>query len=53
MKYQDISDKLAWDFKPLQSTMTIIPGEPALACYLATNNTDDHVIGVATYNILF
>ena len=42
---------MPWKFVPLQKEMTITPGKPALAFYNAENLTNEHIIGVATYNI--
>eukprot|EP01113_Clastostelium_recurvatum_P026671 TRINITY_DN3200_c0_g1_i4.p1 TRINITY_DN3200_c0_g1~~TRINITY_DN3200_c0_g1_i4.p1 ORF type:complete len:263 (-),score=46.13 TRINITY_DN3200_c0_g1_i4:87-875(-) len=47
----DLSDHLPWRFKPMQHTLQIIPGEPALAFYQATNKSETAITGVATYNI--
>ena len=41
----------AWDFEPLQKEMTVRLGETALAFYRATNNTDQPVTGIASYNV--
>ncbi|EGG14108.1 cytochrome c oxidase assembly protein [Cavenderia fasciculata] len=46
-----IGNKIPWTFKPVQSSIECIPGEPVLAFYRATNHTDKPIIGVATYNI--
>ncbi|KAM9987861.1 hypothetical protein ACTFIZ_003217 [Dictyostelium cf. discoideum] len=45
------ANKIPWTFKPTQSTIECLPGEPVLCFYRATNNTDTPIIGVATYNI--
>ncbi|EGC29032.1 hypothetical protein DICPUDRAFT_10734, partial [Dictyostelium purpureum] len=45
------ANKIPWSFKPTQSTIECVPGEPVLCFYRATNNTDTPIIGVATYNI--
>lgn len=42
----------AWKFEPVQSHVTVYPGESALAFYRARNPLDEHVIGVATYNVI-
>ncbi|GAM25058.1 hypothetical protein SAMD00019534_082330 [Acytostelium subglobosum LB1] len=46
-----VGNKIPWTFKPTQSTIECLPGEPVLAFYRATNNTEQPIIGVATYNI--
>ncbi|GBG27703.1 Cytochrome c oxidase assembly protein COX11, mitochondrial [Hondaea fermentalgiana] len=45
------ADSLGWKFKPQQSEVRVVPGETALAFYTATNNTDEAITGVASYNI--
>jgi cytochrome c oxidase assembly protein subunit 11 len=42
---------LPWTFEPVQRSMTVRIGESALAYYTATNNSDQPVTGVATYNV--
>ncbi|XP_015184909.1 PREDICTED: cytochrome c oxidase assembly protein COX11, mitochondrial [Polistes dominula] len=48
----DVGASMAWNFKPLQREITIIPGETALAFYTAKNPTDKPVIGISTYNVV-
>ncbi|KAF2069740.1 hypothetical protein CYY_008942 [Polysphondylium violaceum] len=45
------ANKIPWTFVPVQKSIEVLPGEPVLAFYRATNNTDKAIIGVATYNI--
>jgi len=47
------SDILPWTFKPAQPSVTIRPGETALAFYTAKNNSDRDIIGISTYNVSF
>lgn len=47
----DVSARVPWRFKPLQSEVVVLPGETALAFYLAENRSDSSVTGIATYNI--
>jgi len=47
-----VNEHLPWQFTPLQTSMRVIPGEPVLAFYLATNNSDEPIVGVATYNVV-
>lgn len=47
----DVSARVPWRFKPLQSEVVVLPGETALAFYLAENKSDSSVTGIATYNI--
>ena len=46
------SSRLAWDFKPTQKEITVVPGETVLAFYTAKNQLDRPVNGIATYTIL-
>ena len=45
------SGGLAWEFKPVQRTMTVRIGENALAFYEAHNPTDRVIAGTASYNV--
>lgn len=45
------SNSLPWKFKPLQNSITVKPGETALAFYTAQNMSDREIVGVATYNV--
>lgn len=47
----DASDSLPWSFEPQQKEVKVLPGETALAFYTATNNSDEDIIGIATYNV--
>jgi len=42
---------LGWEFRPLQSTLTVYPGEEQKIFYRAVNKTDEPVTGTATYNV--
>lgn len=46
-----VSDVLPWKFVPQQREVRVLPGETALAFYTATNNSDQDIIGVATYSV--
>eukprot|EP00013_Stygamoeba_regulata_P000183 CAMPEP_0177635566 /NCGR_PEP_ID=MMETSP0447-20121125/3972_1 /TAXON_ID=0 /ORGANISM="Stygamoeba regulata, Strain BSH-02190019" /LENGTH=188 /DNA_ID=CAMNT_0019137367 /DNA_START=39 /DNA_END=602 /DNA_ORIENTATION=+ len=46
-----VNSGLPWAFKPLQHDITLRPGETALAFYNATNNSDNDIIGVSSYNV--
>ncbi|CAG5114816.1 unnamed protein product [Candidula unifasciata] len=48
----DVASSMRWNFKPLQTEVTVYPGETALAFYTAKNPTDKPIIGISTYNIL-
>lgn len=45
------SSILDWKFTPQQRQVSVLPGETALAFYTATNNSDEDIIGVATYSV--
>lgn len=45
------SDALDWSFEPVQRSVRVIPGETALAFYTARNNSNQDLIGIATYNM--
>lgn len=42
---------MAWDFKPVERTMTIRIGETGLAFYEAHNPTDRPIAGTASFNV--
>ncbi|KAL5970859.1 Cytochrome c oxidase assembly protein COX11 mitochondrial, partial [Taenia solium] len=48
----DTYSHMAWNFKPSQKQLTIVPGETALAFYTAKNPTSKPIIGIATYTVL-
>lgn len=45
------SDTLPWSFTPVQKSVTVVPGQTALAFYTATNHSNQDLIGIATYNM--
>lgn len=47
----DVSAKMPWRFTPSQSQVVVLPGETALAFYVARNNSSEPVTGIATYNV--
>lgn len=47
----DVSARVPWKFTPQQSQVVVLPGETALAFYLAENKSTEAVTGIATYNI--
>lgn len=47
----DVSAHVPWRFSPLQSEIVVLPGETALAFYVAKNLSDSPITGIATYNI--
>ncbi|BFZ58298.1 Cytochrome c oxidase assembly protein cox11, mitochondrial [Savitreella phatthalungensis] len=46
-----VSDALQWKFTPQQRSISVLPGETALAFYTATNFSKEDIIGIATYNV--
>src|SRR5881392_3842205 len=46
-----VSSILPWKFIPQQREVRVLPGETALAFYTAKNNSDQDIIGLATYNV--
>lgn len=54
LKVQLISNvhrDLPWRFKPLENEVTVRVGENALTFFQATNETDEPITGMATYNV--
>ncbi|KAK7204644.1 cytochrome c oxidase assembly protein COX11 mitochondrial precursor [Myxozyma melibiosi] len=47
----DVSRSLPWSFVPLQNSVSVTPGETALAFFKAKNKSAEDIIGVATYNV--
>lgn len=47
----DCADALPWKFSASQSSVSVVPGETALAFFTAHNTTDKDIIGVATYTV--
>jgi cytochrome c oxidase assembly protein subunit 11 len=46
-----LDSNMAWEFKPMQTEMTIRIGETGLAFYEAYNPTDRPIAGTASYNV--
>ena len=47
----DTAQGLAWDFRPSQISMTLRPGETALAFFEAVNLAARPITGTATFNV--
>ncbi|KAK9448858.1 cytochrome c oxidase assembly protein CtaG/Cox11-domain-containing protein [Limtongia smithiae] len=47
----DVSRTLPWSFEPLQKSVTVAPGETALAFFKAKSKAKEDIVGVATYNV--
>jgi len=46
-----LSSEMSWEFKPVQTQMTVRIGETGLAFYEAYNPTDRPIAGQASYNV--
>lgn len=46
-----VHSAMPWTFTPTQRSVTVVPGETALAFYTVKNNSDVAITGVATYNV--
>lgn len=46
-----LSSNMSWEFKPVQTQMTVRLGETGLAFYEAYNPTDRPIAGQASYNV--
>lgn len=47
----DMAPSMPWQFRPLQSQVTVHIGEQKLVAYTAENQSDKALVGVATYNV--
>ena len=47
----DTAVGMPWKFVPTQREIRIVPGQTVLACFTATNTSDEPIVGVATYNV--
>lgn len=47
----DVSARVPWRFSPLQNEVVVLPGETALAFYVARNLSKEPITGIATYNV--
>jgi cytochrome c oxidase assembly protein subunit 11 len=47
----DTSADLPWTFQPLQREMTLEIGATGLAVYRVTNNSNERIVGQATFNV--
>jgi cytochrome c oxidase assembly protein subunit 11 len=45
------SPELPWEFRPVQSAVTVHPGEQAVIAYRAVNKSQEPVTGTATFNV--
>ena len=47
----NVASDLGWTFKPDDVAITVKLGQNALAYYTATNNTNEAIVGTASYNV--
>lgn len=47
----DVNSKLPWKFEPVQGAVTVRVGEPTLAYYRASSDSDVPIVGTATFNV--
>jgi cytochrome c oxidase assembly protein subunit 11 len=47
----DIAPDLAWEFKPVQPSVTVRPGEETLVLFRAVNRSKYELVGTATFNV--
>jgi len=48
----DVDDSLPWRFTPATPSITVRPGQSALAFFTAENVSDEAITGVSTYNVV-
>lgn len=47
----NVNSKMPWSFKPVQREIKVRLGEQALAYFEATNNSDQPLVGTASFNV--
>ncbi len=47
----ETASDLGWEFRPLQESVTVHPGEERVVAYHAVNRTSEKVTGTATFNV--
>jgi cytochrome c oxidase assembly protein subunit 11 len=47
----ETASDLGWEFRPLQASVEVRPGEERVVAYRAVNKTSDPVTGTATFNV--
>jgi cytochrome c oxidase assembly protein subunit 11 len=47
----DVAPDLAWEFRPVQPSARVRPGEETLVYFRATNRSKREIIGTATFNV--
>lgn len=48
----DTSKNLPWKFSPEQKSVSVVPGQTALAFYSARNDGNREIIGMSTYSVV-
>lgn len=48
----DVDENLPWKFTPATPSVTVRPGQSALAFFTAENTSDEAITGVSTYNVV-
>ena len=46
-----LNANMPWEFKPVQDTVTVHPGQPMKVEYVARNNTDSDIVGQAVPSV--
>lgn len=46
-----LNESMPWDFRPLQDSVTVHPGEPTRIAYVAVNRTDHAITGQAVPSV--
>lgn len=47
----EVQPGLNWTFKPCQKRIKVRPGQSTLVFYTASNNSNEDITGVSTYNV--
>jgi cytochrome c oxidase assembly protein subunit 11 len=47
----DTAPDLAWEFRPVQPSVTVRPGEETLVLFRAVNKSRSELVGTATFNV--
>jgi cytochrome c oxidase assembly protein subunit 11 len=47
----DVSPDLPWEFRPVQPSVTVRPGEETLVYFRAINRSNHEIVGSATFNV--
>lgn len=47
----NVDRRLAWSFEPVEKSITLKLGETGIASYTATNESDEPITGISTFNV--